>query len=122
MSQRKFKRAKIKETRQNNPSPPQPQPDRQPSVQAMVWYREEDWARLKEIFADGDLLPKSYADWLVRAEKMKKEAEAAGDAVIKVFIDPETFPAWCESKGIAMNSEARSQLAIEVAQAQSFSL
>ena len=121
MSQRKFKRATAKETRQSKPSP-QPQPGHQPIGQAMVWYREEHWAQLKELFEDGDLLPESYGDWLVRAEQMKQEAEAAGDAVIKVFIDPETFPDWCASKEIPMNSEARSQLAIEVAQAQSFSL
>ncbi len=88
----------------------------------MVWYREEHWATLKQMFDDGDLLPASFADWLARAEKMKADAESAGDAVIKVYIDPQTFPQWCASKGLPMNSEARSQLAIEVAQAQSFSL
>lgn len=88
----------------------------------MVWYREEDWDTLKGLFADAHLLPKTYNDWLKRAEEMKTKVQAAGDVVIKVFIDPETFPAWCEKKGIAMDAEARSQLAIEVAQAQSFSL
>ena len=53
---------------------------------------------------------------------MKEQAQAAGDVVIKVFIDPETFPAWCAGKGLAMDAEARSQLAIEVAQSHSFSI
>lgn len=120
MSQRKFKRAQQKTKKSKKETPP---PEaHQPSVQAMVWYKEEDWDTLKNMFADGDLLPKSYADWLGRAEEMKSQVQASGDAVIKVYIDPETFPAWCESKGLEMDSEARSQLAIEMAQAQSFSL
>ncbi|MDP3479534.1 MAG: hypothetical protein Q8R88_07165 [Desulfoprunum sp.] len=96
-----------------------PQP---PMIQAMVWYREEDWDTLKTLFTDTQLLPKTYADWLIRAEEMKTRVQADGDIVIKVYIDPETFPAWCEQKGLKMDAEARSQLAIEVAQAQSFSL
>ena len=88
----------------------------------MVWYKEEHWATLKEMFEDGDMLPTSYAAWHSRAEKMKADAEQAGDVVIKVFIDPETFPEWCKAKDLPMNSEARSQLAIEMAQAQSFSI
>lgn len=120
MSQRKFKRAqqKNKKAKQEDSSLPQ----EQPMVQAMVWYKEEDWDLLKTLFADGDKLPLTYKDWLRRAEEMQQEIQAAGDAVIKVYIDPETFPKWCQDKGLAMDAEARSQLAIEVAQARSFSL
>jgi len=120
MSQRKFQRAHRK-SQQPQPQPQQG-PIQQPSVQALVWYKEEHWATLKEMFEDGDMLPASFEAWHTRAEKMKADAEAAGDAVIKVYIDPETFPEWCKAKGLPMNSEARSQLAIEMAQAQSFSL
>jgi len=120
MSQRKFKRAqqKGKKVAKEVTTPS----NHQPSVQAMVWYKEEDWQTLKEMFVDGDMLPKTYEDWLERAEEMKEKVQAQGDAVIKVYIDPQTFPQWCEKKGVEMNGEARSQLAIEVAQAQSFSL
>lgn len=120
MSQRTFNRErhKQKKAKQSHPSAT----DHQPSVQAMVWYKKEEWEILKEMFVDGDKLPVTYEDWLSRAEQMKNEVQAAGDAVIKVYIDPETFPRWCEQKGLEMNSEARSQLAVEVAQAQAFSL
>ncbi len=93
-----------------------------PMIQAMVWYRQEDWEALKGLFSDSHLLPKSYSDWLARAEEMKARVQADGDTVIKVFIDPQTFPVWCADKGLAMDAEARSQLAIEMAQAQSFNL
>jgi hypothetical protein len=90
------------------------------SIQAMVWYKEEHWDTLTKLFTDSNLLPKSYADWLTRAEKMQKKVEASGDIVMKVFIDPETFPAWCKDKGREMDSNARAELAIEVATHQSF--
>jgi len=93
-----------------------------PSIQAMVWYKEEDWDTLMELFPDSHLLPPSYKDWIGRAEEMKTQVEASGDVVIKVFIDPETFPAWCKEQGKEMNSESRTELAIRVAQQQSFSV
>ena len=120
MSQRKFKRAHEKAVKTEKEM--QPKPDHQPMVQAMVWYKEEDWETLRDMFADTHLLPLTYEDWLQRAEAMKDQVQAAGDAVIKVYIDPETFPQWCEKKGLEMDAEARSQLAIEMAQAQSFSM
>lgn len=94
----------------------------QPMIRAMVWYKEEHYQELLSLFDDAELLPTSFQDWLIRAEEKKAELEANGDQVIKVFIDPETFPEWCAQKKLAKDANARSQLAIEVAQAQSFSL
>ncbi len=120
MSQRKFNRAQQKSKKTKKEV--QPSSAEQPSIQAMVWYKKEHWESLKALFDDADMLPKTYEDWLSRAEEMQAKVQAAGDMVIKVYIDPETFPEWCEKKGVKMNAEARSQLAIEVAQAQAFSL
>lgn len=118
MSQRKFNRAHASKP----DAAPSTAPQHQPMIQAMVWYKEEDWDQLISLFSDAALLPKSYSDWLARAEEKREEVQAGGDTVIKVFIDPETFPQWCADKGLPMDAEARSQLAIEVAQAQSFSI
>lgn len=98
------------------------QPARQPMLQALVWYKEEHYIELLALFDDAELLPPTYQQWFLRAEEKKNEIEAEGDQVIKVFIDPETFPAWCEERKLAKDANARSQLAIEVAQARSFSL
>lgn len=94
----------------------------QPMLQAMVWYKEEHYQQLLALFDDAELLPRTYADWLVRAEEKKTEVEAAGDQVMKVFIDPETFPEWCEKKNMPRDANSRAELALEVAQAKSFSL
>jgi hypothetical protein len=94
----------------------------QPMIIAMVWYKEEHYEELLALFDDTELLPKTYSDWLIRADEKKVEVEATGDQVIKVFIDPETFPEWCEKKNLPKDANSRSLLALEVAQAQSFSL
>jgi len=98
------------------------EPARQPMIQALVWYKEEHYAQLLGMFDDAALLPPTYTHWLSRAEEKKAEIEAAGDQVIKVFIDPETFPEWCEKKQLPMDANSRSTLAIEVAQSRSFTL
>lgn len=113
---------KLKKKQADKVTRPQKSPSHQPILQAMVWYKEENYNDLKAIFDDGHLLPLTYEDWHIRAQEKKKEIESQGDQVIKVFIDPETFPQWCESRKCKKDAEARSQLAIEVAQAQSFSL
>jgi hypothetical protein len=95
---------------------------KQPMIRAMVWYKEEHFEQLLAIFDDAHLLPPTYKEWLGRAEAKKNEVQAVGDQVIKVFIDPVTFPEWCAEKNLKKDANARSQLAIEVAQAQSFSL
>lgn len=97
-------------------------PQSQPMIRAMVWYKKEHYQKLLSIFDDAELLPVSFEDWLTRAEEKKAEVEASGDQVIKVFIDPETFPEWCTRKNLSKDANARSQLALEVAQAQSFTL
>jgi hypothetical protein len=94
----------------------------QPILQAMVWYKEEHYQQLLGLFDDALLLPPSYDRWLARAEEKKAEVEAAGDQVIKVFIDPETFPEWCAKKNLPKDANSRAELALEVAQAHSFSL
>lgn len=110
---------KVKTKQETNKST-QTQPPA--ALQAMVWYKKEDWDTLLEMFTDTEKLPPNYETWLKRAEDKKTEVEALGCTVLKVYIDPTNFKGWCESKGLEMNSEARAQMAIEVAQAQSFSM
>ena len=120
MSQRKFKRCQRAATLAATAKPAVQ--SSQPCLQALVWYREEHWSRLRELFPDAYLLPKTYQDWLSRAEAKKNEVQTAGDVAIKVFIDPESFPVWCQENGMVMDAAARAQFALEVVQAQSFSL
>jgi hypothetical protein len=113
---------KIKEKQQTSKDQqPAEQPAQEPMLQAMVWYKEEHYPELLGLFDDAHLLPRTYSDWLARAEEKKAEVEAAGDQVMKVFIDPETFPEWCAKKNMPKDANSRAELALEVAQARSFS-
>lgn len=101
---------------------PREAPARSPMLKAMVWYKEEHYRPLLAIFDDAELLPPTYEEWRVRAEEKKTEVEAAGDQVLKVFIDPDTFSEWCDKKNLPKDANSRTELALEVAQARSFSL
>ena len=113
---------KKKAQKKTEEAGPPPKYTHQPSLQAMVWYKETDYPNLLEIFDDSHLLPQTYKVWLKRAEDMKSKVEAEGDQVMKVYIEPQGFEEWCSEKGLAKDAEARSRLAIEVAQSRSFSL
>jgi hypothetical protein len=39
-----------------------------------------------------------------------------GFNIVKVYIDPETFPAWCKKNGLEMDAKARAQYALGIAQ------
>ncbi len=93
-----------------------------PMIQAMVWYKQEDWDTLLTIFSDAHLLPKTYEEWLTKAEEMEKKIESQGDKVVKVYIDPATFPDWCKKNNRKTDAEARTDLAIEVVNMQALRL
>lgn len=94
--------------------------EKQPMIQALVWYKEEDWEVLMDMFPDRHLLPASYNDWLVRADELVAKVQAEGNIALKVFIDPITFPQWCKEKKREMDAEARTAMALEVATQQRF--
>ncbi len=91
-----------------------------PMIQAMVWYREEDWQHLLNIFSDVHLLPTTYGEWLVKANQNLEKAKESGDVVVKVFIDPEVFPDWCKKRSKQADAEARTQFAIDEVTKQQF--
>ena len=97
-----------------------PENTREPELQVMVWYREEDWESHTSHFDDAQLLPQNYTEWYKRAEEKVREVEASGDLVVKVTIDTVLFPAWCRENGRKMDAESRTTFAIEALQKQQF--
>ena len=96
------------------------EPQHQPMIQALVWYKEEDWEELMAMFPDRDRMPKSFDDWQDRAEELLQQVQDSGDIAIKVFIDPVTFPEWCRLNDRELDAAARTDMAIEIATKQSF--
>ena len=65
-----------------------------PAVGA-YWIDEADYPAVLKIFDDGNTLPRTWKEWLKIAEEMEKGLKAYGHPVMRVRIDPATFPAWC---------------------------
>jgi hypothetical protein len=82
---------------------------------AVAWYREDQWDRLREISVDRDQLDDTYAEWVVKAERVIKHLAAEGMSIEKVEIDLEDLQRWCAAQGIPVDSRARAVYAAEKA-------
>jgi hypothetical protein len=77
-----------------------------PAVGAF-WIEQADYPAALAMFDDGDTFPSSWQEWLKMAKEMKKGLEAYGHPVMKVRIDPATFPAWCAAHGTTPGRQGR---------------
>ena len=80
--------------------------DSPPPVGA-YWIREEDYPALLEIFEDGNRMPPTWQEWLKIAEEMERGLTAYGHVVLRVHIDPKTFPQWCAAHGTTPGGAGR---------------
>lgn len=73
----------------------------------VFWIDEADYPAALKVFEDGDTLPAAWPQWLTMAEEMKRGLEAYGHPVMKVRIDPKTFPIWCAAHGTTTGRPGR---------------
>jgi hypothetical protein len=91
--------------------------ERPPPAVGVYWIREQDYPEALKIFDDGNKLPRSWPEWLKMAEEMERGLKAYGHVVMRVVIDPSTFPAWCADHGTSPGREGRKRfLAAAVAE------
>lgn len=81
--------------------------DRPPPAVGAYWIDESDYPALVKIFADGDRMPRTWAEWRKIAEEMESGLKAYGHVVMRVRIDPKTFPDWCAANGTSPGREGR---------------
>lgn len=79
----------------------------------IAWFRPEDYDRCRQLFSDGHGLNKRYQDWHQAAQGLYERLTRSGHIVEKVYIDPETFPAWCAERGLNVDAQARMRFANE---------
>ena len=77
-----------------------------PAVGA-YWIEEADYLSVLRISDDGNTMPRSWREWLKMAEEMEKGLKAYGHPVLRVRIDPATFPAWCAAHGTTPGRQGR---------------
>ncbi|HTN73241.1 MAG TPA: hypothetical protein VMO00_19330 [Methylomirabilota bacterium] len=80
----------------------------------IAWYRPEQWSRLLEISADREDLENTFAEWEQLATEKLRSLRAEGLQVKKITVDVEKLLAWCLSRGLSVDSTARSQYVSEV--------
>jgi hypothetical protein len=80
---------------------------KQVRVVGISWFRQQDYPALLRMFDDAHELPRVWKEWLQGAEQMEERTKAAGHAVERVYIDPDTFPDWCRREGVGVNREGR---------------
>ncbi len=78
-----------------------------PPAIALPWYARGDYAALVELFSDPDLLPATYDEWLKRAERTESQLQKAGFGVVRIWIRPTAFAAWCKERNVSPNQAAR---------------
>jgi hypothetical protein len=52
-------------------------------------------------------MPRTWKEWLKRAEQMEERAKAQGYRTQRVYIDPHSFADWCLCEGMSTDSEGR---------------
>jgi|SRR3954462_11167100 hypothetical protein len=73
----------------------------------VYWINEEDYPVLLELLEDGNKLPPTWKEWRKMAEEMESGLKAYGHPVMRVRIDPRTFPDWCATHGTTPGREGR---------------
>jgi hypothetical protein len=68
---------------------------------------------LLALFEDGNKMPRTWKKWLKIAEEMERGLKAYGHVVMRVYIDPKTFPDWCAAHGTSPGREGRKKFVAE---------
>jgi len=84
-------------------------------IVGIVWYRRDQYELAKTIMVDGANLPPTYSAWLHAAQQVVERVKGAGKTPVRAYIDPATFPIWCQARGLDINADARNQFANIVA-------
>jgi hypothetical protein len=77
----------------------------------MAWYRQDQWALLRALSADGQSLEETYEAWVAFASKQVRDLEAKGFRVHKIEVEVGALTRWCESEGRPVDGEARAEYA-----------
>ncbi|MEX2316045.1 MAG: hypothetical protein WD669_02765 [Pirellulales bacterium] len=83
-------------------------PNNLPVAMGIAWYKPATYAKCLAIFNDAADLPDSFDSWFLKARALEQDLLRQGLEVIRVEIDPDTFPAWCAANGYTkLDKDAR---------------
>ena len=77
-------------------------------VIGIAWFKDEaTYRKALSIFTDPENMPDSFNDWKALVGRECELIKGSGNIAIRAHIDPETFTAWCASRGFVANSQGR---------------
>ena len=77
-------------------------------VIGIAWFEDEaTYQKALSIFTDSENMPGSFNDWKALVGRECELIKGSGNIAIRADIDPETFMAWCASRGFVPNSQGR---------------
>lgn len=85
------------------------------SVIGLAWYELDDFTEIKAVMVDGNKLPKTYSEWRLAAEQTERKLRREGRMVVRAHVRPAEFVAWCSTRGLNIDANARMAFANEVA-------
>ena len=77
----------------------------------MVWYEAQDFDQIKTLMEDGHVLHRTHAEWKAAAEMGEQRMRRDGVRVYRAIIKPDSFKAWCNTRGLKLNANSRNQFA-----------
>jgi hypothetical protein len=77
------------------------------------WCREENYHAYRAMLEDGGQTPKTWELFAKITEEAEHDWEAKGNFVVRVEIDPRTFPGWCDFHGHRINTQSCHRFAAE---------
>lgn len=81
----------------------------------IAWYKEEEWEKMKAVWADSEIFEDSFKEWEEMATKTLDEIKANGLAVTKVFfIKTDEFIDWCKIHSLPLDAASRSKYVSEI--------
>ncbi|MBY0503688.1 MAG: hypothetical protein K2X03_07255 [Bryobacteraceae bacterium] len=74
----------------------------------VVWYRNaEEYRALLSMFEPESAPDVSYADWLEEAEAIEAGMRKDKRKMVRAYLDPQGFTAFCRQHNLKLNSRAR---------------
>jgi hypothetical protein len=76
-------------------------------VIALPWYHRRDYAAFLVLVNDRENMPATYDAWLGRAESIERQFQKADFDVVRIWIRPAPFAAWCKERKLSPDQQAR---------------
>jgi hypothetical protein len=80
----------------------------------MVWYRREDYRRIRTMMSDTEDMHETFEQWLATAEEIEEQLRGQGHAVRRIRFQARAFEKWCRASGRELNGASRSEWATKV--------